>query len=180
MIGYRARALAKHRQHVIDMRARIDKRKREWLVRYEKENKNTIKDLTFVPGNLVLVRNTEIESSLDKKMKPRYTGPMIVISRSKGGAYVLAEMDGAVFHQKVAAFRVVPYFARTAIQLPENVHDLIDVSKEALERIKEAEDIENEIPDRDFSFDGVRLRTDETEFSDDDLSEADGLPLEDQ
>jgi Integrase zinc binding domain/RNase H-like domain found in reverse transcriptase len=180
LIGYRARALAKHRQHVIEMRARIDKRKREWLVRYEKEYKNTIKDLTFIPGDLVLVRNTEIESSLDKKMKPRYTGPMIVISRSKGGAYVLAEMDGAVFHQKVAAFRVVPYFARKAIPLPGNIHELIDVSKDALQKIEDAEDVEDEIPDKDFIFDGVRLRSNELEFSDDELSDTDGSPFEEQ
>ena len=47
---------------MIDMRARIDKGKREWLARYKKEYKNTIKDFTFVLGDLVLVRNTEIES----------------------------------------------------------------------------------------------------------------------
>jgi hypothetical protein len=135
---------------------------------------------TFAAGDLVLVRNTEIESSLDKKMKPRYTGPMIVISRSRGGAYVLAEMDGAVFHQKIGAFRVIPYFARKAIQLPENVHELIDISKEALKKIEDADEIEREVPDKDFAFDGVRLRTDDMEFSEDEMSsEEDGaLPFD--
>ena len=65
LIGYRVKALAKHRQHVIEMRERIDQGKREWLVKYERDNKATIKDLDFKPGDLVLVRNTEIESSLD-------------------------------------------------------------------------------------------------------------------
>jgi len=45
LIGYRAKALAKHRQHVIEMRKYIDQRKKEWLVKYEKDNKSTIKDL---------------------------------------------------------------------------------------------------------------------------------------
>ena len=60
LIGFRAQALAKHRQHVIEMRKYINQKKREWLVRYEKDNKATIKDLKFKPGDLVLVRNTEV------------------------------------------------------------------------------------------------------------------------
>ena len=38
------------------------------------------KEHSFKINDLVLVRNTEIESSLDKKMKAWYTGPMVVIS----------------------------------------------------------------------------------------------------
>ena len=171
LIGYRAQALAKHRQHVIEMRKRIDQGKREWLARYEKDNKSTIKDLDFKPGDLVLVRNTEIESSLDKKMKARYNGPMIVISRSRGGSYVLAEMDGSVFQQKVGAFRVIPYFARQRLELPEGILKIVDVSKAGLEKIESAND-ENDVPDKDFGFDGVKLRTSGVDFSDDELSDS--------
>jgi hypothetical protein len=171
LIGFRAQALAKHRQHVIEMRERIDQGKREWLARYEKDNKYTIKDLDFKPGDLVLVRNTEIESSLDKKMKARYNGPMIVISRSRGGSYVLAEMDGSVFQHKVGAFRVIPYFARHKLDIPEGIQNIIDVSKAGLERIESAVD-EGKVPEKDFGFDGVHLRTSGVDFSDDELSDS--------
>ena len=172
LIAYRAQALAKHRQHVIEMRKRIDQGKREWLARYERDNKHTIKDLDFKPGDVVLVRNTEVESSLDKKMKARYNGPMIVVSRSRGGSYVLAEMDGSVFQQKVGAFRVIPYFARRKLEIPDGILKIIDVSKAGLDKIEAAFD-DPEVPNKDFGFEGVNLRTSDVDFSDDEMPDLD-------
>ena len=173
LVGYRARALAKHRDHVIDMRTRIDKGKRNWLAKYEKDNRITIKDFTFEPGDLVLVRNTAVESSLDKKMKARYLGPMIVIAKNRGGAYVVAELDGSVFHEKVAKFRVIPYFARERIELPANLRELIEISEASIEKIAGLDEDEEENMNRDFTFDGVRLtrNSDESDDGGTDLDE---------
>ena len=81
-------------------------------------------DYAFERGDLVLMRNTKIEKSLDKKMKARYFGPLIVVLRTRRGAYILCELDGSVLHNPVAQFRVIPYFARKNIFLPEGFFDL--------------------------------------------------------
>ena len=157
LVGYRAKALAKHRQHVAEMRVRIDETKKKWLEKYETDNRVTIRDFTFKTGDLVLVRNSEVEMSLDRKMKPRYIGPMIVISKSRGGAYVIAELDGSVYHHKVAGFRVVPYFARTKVDLPDNLEELIEISKTTLRKIEETDEYKDEVLKRDFNFENVGL-----------------------
>ena len=139
LIGYRAQALHKHQTHVVAMRERVAEEKRKRVLQYERDNLNRIITKTFKPGDLVLMRNTRVEDTLGRKMWPRYLGPLIVIRRNKGGAYVLAEMDGATLHQPVAEFRVIPYHARKAIQLPDNIHDLIDISANRLAQLETAE-----------------------------------------
>ena len=69
-------------------------------------------------------------------MRARYLGPLIVISRNKGGAYIVSELDGSVLDRPIAAFRVIPYFARTALDTPP-LDDLIDISEARLTQMKE-------------------------------------------
>jgi hypothetical protein len=133
LIGFRAQALAKHRTHVTAMRDRITEEKRRRLIKYEREYIHTIKPLNFEPGDLVQVRNTAIEKNLDRKMFPRYFGPCVVIRRTKGGSYILAEMDGTLLRGKYGAFRILPHAARYHIDLPTEIKDLIQLSKDELE-----------------------------------------------
>jgi hypothetical protein len=75
-------------------------------------------------------------------------------------AHTLSEMDGSVWQNKVAAFRLVPYFAREKIELPPNLHSLIDISKATLKKLVSSED-DGKVriyKDQDFSFDKVTLR----------------------
>ncbi|SJL18079.1 uncharacterized protein ARMOST_21651 [Armillaria ostoyae] len=133
LIGLRAKALAKHAQHVMEMRQKVSKNKLDTVLRYQREHKATI------PGRLVLMRNTRVEDSLDSKMEPRYLGPLVVIRRTKGGSYVLAELDGSIVGGTVAQFRVIPYHANS-VELPKKIHDLIDVSPQTLKELVDSDE----------------------------------------
>ena len=75
-------------------------------------------------------------------MYPRYRGPMVVICHTRGGSYIIAEMDGTVLKEKVGAFRVLPHMeCYKPIELLENIHDLIDLMAEQLENLVEKEDL---------------------------------------
>jgi hypothetical protein len=79
------------------------------------------------------MHNTQIEKSLNKKMHARYIGPLIVVSRNYGGAYILAELDGTVLHRPIAAFRLLPYFACKSIPLPPDFIDIDDTRLQEME-----------------------------------------------
>jgi len=175
LIGLRARALAKHSTHVAEMRKRVDNDKLKWIQTYEKDYRAVIKNFEFNPGDLVLVRNTAIESALDKKMKSRYTGPMIVVKRNKGGSYVVAEMTGAVWQHKVARFRVIPYFAREKIDLPEGIMSIIDTDQETLDKICSQPE-EDEPKGRDYLLEDVHIS--DSDDSEDKIGEGDDLDID--
>ena len=71
--------------------------------------------------------------------------------------------------QKIGAFRVIPYFARLHIELPGDVHEWIDISREGLRWMEKGP--EDEIGNKDFNFDGVNLRVKDVEFAEDEESQ---------
>ena len=79
-----------------------------------------------------MVKNLAIEMSANRKMKPRYLGPMIVVRKSQDGTYILAELDGSVWQNKVAAFKVLPYLSRRKLNFNTEVKDLLDALEESL------------------------------------------------
>jgi hypothetical protein len=92
-------------------------------------------------------------------MRPRYLGPLIVISHNKGGVYIIAELHGSLFDRPVAAFCLTPYFACTKLELP-SLDKLLDVSIAHLRKLEdtsftETDDFfENEDPEADTLADG--------------------------
>jgi len=166
LIGLRARSLAKHRQHVEEMRRRVDRGKREAVRRYELKYKYTIMDFNFKPGDIVLIRNTRIEKSLDKKAKFRYLGPMVVVRKTKGGSYLVCELNGAMYPGKVGRFRVIPYEQRRKIELTEDVEKLIDMGKEELDKLAAELEDQDEMLGKDLQFGDMRLNSDDDEDTD--------------
>ena len=56
---------------------------------------------------LVLLHNSQIKKSMNRKIHPRYLGPYQVVRRTKSKSYILWQINEAVFRQGVAAFRLV-------------------------------------------------------------------------
>ncbi|KNZ81807.1 hypothetical protein J132_10085 [Termitomyces sp. J132] len=71
-------------------------------------------------------------------MSACYWGPMVVLTRTKGGNYIVAELDGTVWQERVAAFRVILYKARQHITLPTSIEKWIDITPSKLQELKGA------------------------------------------
>lgn len=123
LISLRARQLEKRDEDLELAHERLLKSRLASVQDFQRRFANTIRDYAFKPGDLVLVLNKKIESASNAKCKPRYFGPMVVISRSQGGSYQLAEIDGAVSKLKFAAFRIIPYHPRsqTSIEVTQYI-----------------------------------------------------------
>jgi len=180
LIGLRARALAKHTYHVEEMRERVHKFKESDAYRYAEKYKHVIKDYKFQAGDLVLVRNTAVEDSLNSRNQDRWNGPMIVIRRTKGGSYIICEMNGAVLQHKVGKFRVVPFYQRYKISIGKKIEKLIDTSKELLDKMEDEEEgsDKKEYTGKDFQFHRVRLDPKDITATYDSDQESDGDEVE--
>ena len=58
-----------------------------------------------------------------------------MVTRNRGGAYVVCELDGAVLDRPIAAFRVAPYFARKSLVIPTSV---LDVHLKCIEEMRQS------------------------------------------
>ncbi|GLB46012.1 putative integrase core domain containing protein [Lyophyllum shimeji] len=134
LIARRAVALQKRSEDLTKLHSDVYAARKKAALRFELQHAQTIRNFDFKPGSLVLMRNTKIEKSLNRKMRPRYIGPLIVVSRNKGGAYIICELDGSVLHRPVAAFRLLPYFARRSIPFPITA---IDIDTNRLRELEE-------------------------------------------
>ena len=145
LIARHAVTLQKCRSHLAVLASDIYAARIKAAICFEQEHAATIVKYDFTLGDLVLIRNTAIKKSLNRKMRARYLGLLIVILQNKGGAYIVAELDGSVFDHPIAAFRVIPYFTCQHIDIPP-LDKLIDISTH---RLCELEDSTAANPDDD-------------------------------
>lgn len=139
LVARRAIALQKRPEQLALLRSAVFQSRVEAARQFEADHRATIRDYDLQAGRLVLMRNTAVEKSLNRKMRPRYLGPYVVVSRNRGGAYILAELNGAVFDRPTAAFRVIPYLARKEpIEFSRNLLDTDDDTLGAMEASADA------------------------------------------
>jgi hypothetical protein len=110
LISHHAITLQKRSTDINALYSKVYQARLKAAHRFEQQHLRTLKDFNFQHGSLVLMHNTQIEKSLNKKMRARYIGPLIVVSRNYSGAYILSELDGTVLHRPIAAFCLLPYF----------------------------------------------------------------------
>lgn len=84
------------------------KSKEEFEWKYRRRMRREV----YKPGDLVLLRNCGEEMKMNRKTKPRYLGPYEVVRKTRGGSYVLQELDGSKLREGAAAFRLLPYISR--------------------------------------------------------------------
>ena len=114
LIIARTRQIAKMPEDLARAKATLEKSRFQTKERFNKRFEQRIRHTAFKPGELVLVRNNQLEKtvSINRKIRNRYMGPYRVIRETKGKAYVLEELNGNVLRTSVAAFRLIPYIER--------------------------------------------------------------------
>jgi hypothetical protein len=145
LISIRARQLERRDEDLKAISARVQKSRYASIMQFRKDNTNQIREQDFKPGTLVLVRNVRMEKDHSSKHLPRYYGPMVVISKTKGLSYRLGELDGSIASKGYAGYRLMPYYPRD----PTNISVTQIFGATELERIQEEESLLDE-EDREF------------------------------
>ena len=140
LLALRIRQLEKRPEDVEAAANTLKKNRLKSKEQFEKRFLRRLVKDSYPPGTLVLVRNNTIEKSMNRKHKPRYNGPYEVVRRTTGGSYILQELDGTVWRQGIAAFRIIPYISRRDSRLPDLANDSKDATDEESSEEREKEE----------------------------------------
>ncbi|KZV79246.1 hypothetical protein EXIGLDRAFT_782605 [Exidia glandulosa HHB12029] len=115
LIATRARQLEKREEDIEIMCERVRKFRQAAADRTNPPYPGLRPPNDLRPGTLVLVKNKKIEIEHNRKPKPKWLGPFVVLKRHPGGSYILAKLDRSVIVDRVAAFRIRLYILRADV-----------------------------------------------------------------
>ena len=118
LIVYRSQQLQKCPEDHLEISARVLKARKQSAAEFVKHFSTMSQDYDFPAGSLVLVWNSRIKKELNCKRKPHFLGPIVIVNQMKGGAYILAELNGTVSRLWYATFRIIHYLARFPDHIP--------------------------------------------------------------
>ncbi|KAG5640152.1 hypothetical protein DXG03_000908 [Asterophora parasitica] len=155
LIACHAIALQKQASNLAHLHTDVFAAHRQATLQFKCIHARTVRDFDFQPGSLVLMCNTKVEKSLNRKMRPQYLGPLVIVSQNHSSAYIVCELNGSILHQPVATFRLLPYLTRESI--PFDISSL-DINTEHLWELEHTdlqddEDLPN-IGDLESDLDG--------------------------
>ena len=112
LLALRIQQLQRHPADIAHAAETLRKARFRSKAQFERRFFKRLHKNVYQKDDLVLVRNTAIEKELNRKTKPRYTGPFIVRCQTPQGSYQLSELNGVHMAKGVAAFRLIPYITR--------------------------------------------------------------------
>jgi hypothetical protein len=124
LLTLRMRQLSRHKEDIEkaaeNLRAARFKSREQFIKRFEKK----IQNIQYKKGDLVLKRNFQVESTINKlKFVPRYLGPFEVVRQTTRGNYLLKELNGAIEEVVTSPHVIVPYIQRNSPFLEELAQD---------------------------------------------------------
>ena len=136
LVACRAVMLQKHQADLVHLHDQVHRERNCAALCFERDHAVIIRDFNFNKGDLVLIQNTAIKKALNKKMRPYYFGPMVIVSHNCSGAYIICNLNGMLAHALIAAFQIVPYFTHEHLDLPD-LKQHINVSMTRLRKLED-------------------------------------------
>ncbi len=144
LLALRIRQLEKHPEDIEAAAETLKKARCKSREQYMKRFSHRIQKSVYEVGELVLVRNSQVEDTLSAmKTQPRYLGPYQVVERTYKGNYVVQELDGTILAKPFAAFQILSYISRDdpILSLRQTAEDNSEANEESMQE----EDSEEEV-----------------------------------
>ena len=145
LLALRIRQLEKRPEDIAQAAKTLERHRLSSKEQFERRFATRLVQEIYPPGTLVLIQNTAIAKSANRKHKPRFVGPYEIDRRLPSGSYVIKELDGTISRQAIAGFRITPYISRNDPRLAQLQHpgddDASDEEESAQEEHSNDEDI---------------------------------------